>query len=57
MKGYYQITIHLISYKLLLIQRAEILDLSFHLFISAIHALLDEVYMDLMLTADIYLSP
>ena len=57
MKGYYQITIYLISYKLLLIQRAEILDFLFHLFISVVHALVDEVYMDLMLMTDIYLSP
>ena len=52
MKGYYQVTIHLISYKFVVDQRAEILDLSFHLFISSICAL-KEVYM---VMADIYLS-
>ena len=52
MKGYYQVTIHLISYKVVDDPKSEILDLSFHLFISAICAL-NEVYMVMV---DIYLS-
>ena len=57
MRGYYQIAIHLLATFLLLIQWGRNILLLFDLFISAIHTLVGEFYMDLMAMADTYISP